>query len=171
VDEYYRTAEPGVYAAGDVIGGHWLAHVANHEGLIAADHMAGKDPASLDPNIVPWVTSCRPEIASFGLSEDQARERGEEVRIGRFPFRAVGKAVIEGEPEGFVKIVSDARSGLVLGVYAVGRHVTELISEGVFAGLVEGTAQEIAMAAHAHPTLAEVFGEAAMDVDQLAINF
>ncbi len=170
VDEYYRTAEPGVYAAGDVIGGHWLAHVANHEGLIAAEHMAGKEPTFLDPNLVPRVTFCRPEIASFGLTEDQARERGQEVRIGRFPFRAVGKALIEGEPEGFVKIVSDERSGLVLGVHAIGPRVTDLISEGVFAGLVEGTAQEIAMAVHAHPTLAEVFGEAAMDVDELAIN-
>jgi len=171
VDEYYRTTEPGVYAAGDVIGGHWLAHVANHEGLIAAEHLAGKEPAFLDPNLVPRVTFCRPEIASFGLSEDQARERGQVVRIGRFPFRAVGKALIEGEPEGSVKIVSDARSGLVLGVHAIGSHVTELISEGVFAGLVEGTAQEIAMAVHAHPTLAEVVSEAAMDVDDLAINF
>jgi dihydrolipoamide dehydrogenase len=171
VDEYYRTTEPGVYAAGDVIGGHWLAHVANHEGLIAAEHLAGKEPAFLDPNLVPRVTFCRPEIASFGLSEDQARERGQVVRIGRFPFRAVGKALIEGEPEGSVKIVSDARSGLVSGVHAIGSHVTELISEGVFAGLVEGTAQEIAMAVHAHPTLAEVVSEAAMDVDDLAINF
>ena len=96
VDEYYRTAEPGVYATGDVIGGHWLAHVANHEGMIAAEHMTGKDPASLDPNLVPRVTFCRPEISSFGLTEDQARERGQEVRVGRFPFRAVGTAVIEG---------------------------------------------------------------------------
>ena len=115
-------------------GGHWLAHVANHEGLIAADHMAGKDPAPLDPNLVPHVTFCRPEIASFGLTEDRTRERDQDVKIGRFPFRAVGKALIEGEPGGFVKIVSDARFGLILGVLAVGRYVTELISEGCSPG-------------------------------------
>ncbi len=152
-------------------GGHWLAHTANHEGLIAVDHMAGRDPIPLDPNFVPHVTFCRPEIASFDLSEHRARERGQEVKVGHFPFRAVGKALIEGEREGFVKIVSDVRSGLILGMQAVGRHFTELISEGVFARLVEGTAQEMAMAVHAHPTLTEDFGEAAMVVDEPAINY
>jgi dihydrolipoamide dehydrogenase len=171
VDEFYRTAEPGVYAAGDVIGGYWLAHVANHEGLIAAEHMAGKDPEPLDQNLVPRVTFCRPEIASFGLTRAQAEEQGYEVKVGRFPFRAVGKALIEGEGDGFFKMVVDSETDLILGMHAVGPHVTELIAGGVFAGLVEGTPRELAMAVHPHPTLSEAVGEAAMDVDGLAVNF
>jgi dihydrolipoamide dehydrogenase len=171
VDEYYRTAEPGVYAAGDVIGGYWLAHVANREGIIAAEHMAGEEPAPMDPNLVPRVTFCRPESASFGLAEVQAEEQGYEVEVGRFPFRAVGKALIEGEANGFFKVVADAEIDLILGMHAIGPHVTELIHEGTFAKLVEGTPQEIGMAVHAHPTLAEAFGEAAMDVYGRAINF
>ncbi len=171
VDEYYRTAEPGVYAAGDVIGGYWLAHVANHEGIIAAEHMAGEEPAPLDPNLVPRVTFCRPEIASFGLTQAQAEELDYEVEVGRFPFRAVGKALIEGKASGFFKVVADAETDLILGMHAIGPHVTELIHEGTFAKLVEGTPQEIGMSVHAHPTLAEAFGEAAMDVHGRAINF
>jgi dihydrolipoamide dehydrogenase len=171
VDEYYRTAEPGVYAAGDVIGGYWLAHVANHEGIIAAEHMAGEDPTPLDPNLVPRVTFCRPEIASFGLTQAQAEELGYEVEVGKFPFRAVGKALIEGEASGFFKVVADSETDLILGMHAMGPHVTELIHEGTFAKLVEGTPQEVGMSVHAHPTLAEAFGEAAMDVHGRAINF
>jgi dihydrolipoamide dehydrogenase len=171
VDEYYRTAEPGVYAAGDVIGGYWLAHVANREGIIAAEHMAGEEPAPLDPNLVPRVTFCRPEIASFGLTEAQAKEQGYEVEVGKFPFRAVGKALIEGEASGFFKVVADSETDLIVGMHAIGPHVTELIHEGTFAKVVEGTPQEIGMSVHAHPTLAEAFGEAAMDVYGRAINF
>ena len=171
VDEYYRTAEPGVYAAGDVIGGYWLAHVANHEGIIAAEHMAGEEPTPLDPNLVLRVTFTRPEIASFGLTQAQAEEQGYEVEVGKFPFRAVGKALIEGEAGGFFKVVADSETDLILGMHAIGPHVTELIHEGTFAKLVEGTAQEIGMSVHAHPTLAEAFGEAAMDVYGRAINF
>lgn len=171
VDQFYRTAELGVYAAGDVIGGYWLAHAANHEGIVAAEHMAGENPTPLDQNLIPRVTFCRPEIASFGLTEVQAEEEGYEVKVGRFPFRAVGKALIEGKANGFVKVISDAETGLILGMHSIGPHVTELIAEGVFAKLVEGTPQEMAMAVHAHPTLAEAFGEAAMAVDGRAISF
>lgn len=171
VDEYGRTAEDGVYAAGDVIGGYWLAHAAGHEGIIAVEHMAGEDPMPMDQSLVPRVTFCRPEVASFGLTKAQAEEEGYEVKEAKFPFRAIGKALIEGEPNGFFKIVADAETDLILGMHAIGPKVTDLIAEGVFAKLVEGTPQEIGMAIHAHPSLAEVVAEAAMAVDGHAIHF
>mgnify|MGYP000002784263 CR=1 FL=1 len=171
VDEFYRTGEDGVYAAGDVIGGYWLAHAAGHEGILAVEHMAGENPMPLDQNLVPRVTFCRPEVASFGLTKAQAEEEGYEVKEAKFPFRAIGKALIEGEPNGFFKMVVDAETDLILGMHAIGPKVTDLIAEGVFAKLVEGTPQEIGMAVHAHPSLAEVVGEAAMAVDGHAIHF
>ena len=171
VDEFYQTAEPGVYAAGDVIGGYWLAHAAGHEGITAVEHMAGENPMPLDQNLVPRVTFCRPEVASFGLTKAQAEEEGYEAKESNFPFRAIGKALIEGEPNGFFKIVADAETDLILGMHAIGPHVTDLISEGVFAKLVEGTPQELGMAVHPHPALSEVIGESAMAVDGHAIHF
>ena len=165
VDEYGRTAEDGVYAAGDVVGGFWLAHEAGHEGIIAVEHMAGEDPLPKDRNLVPRVTFCRPEVASFGLTKAQAEEEGYEVNETKFPFRAIGKALIEGEPNGFFKIVTDAETDLILGMHAIGPKVTDLITEGVFAKLVEGTPEEIGMAMHPHPSLSEVVGEAAMAVE------
>jgi dihydrolipoamide dehydrogenase len=170
VDEFYRTAEDGVYAVGDVIGGYWLAHAAGHEGIVAAEHMAGEDPMPLDQSLIPRVTFCRPEVASFGLTSEQAEEEGYEVKESKFPFRAIGKALIEGEPNGFVKVVADAETDLLLGMHMIGPKVTDLIAEGVFAKLVEGTPQEIGMAVHAHPSLAEVMGEAALAVDGHAIH-
>jgi dihydrolipoamide dehydrogenase len=152
VDEFYRTAEDGVYASGDVIGGYWLAHAAGHEGIVAAEHMAGEDPMPLDQNTIPRVTFCRPEVASFGLTKEQAEEEGYEVKESKFPFRAIGKALIEGEPNGFVKVVADAETDLLLGMHAIGPKVTDLIAEGVFAKLVE------------------VMGEAALAVDGNAIH-
>jgi dihydrolipoamide dehydrogenase len=171
VDEFYRTGEDGVYAAGDVIGGYWLAHAAGHEGIIAVEHMAGEDPMPLDQDLVPRVTFCRPEVASFGLTKAQAEEQGYEVKEAKFPFMAIGKALIEGEPNGFFKMVVDSETDLILGMHAIGPKVTDLIAEGVFAKLVEGTPQEIGMAVHAHPSLAEVVAEAAMAVDGQAIHF
>jgi len=171
VDGYGQTAEPGVYAAGDVVGGYWLAHAAGHEGIIAVEHMAGEDPLPMDQNLVPRVTYCRPEIASFGLTKAQAEEEGYEVKESKFPFRAIGKALIEGEPNGFFKIVADAETDMILGMHAIGPKVTDLIAEGVFAKLVEGTPQEIGMAIHAHPSLTEVVAESAMAVDGHAIHF
>ena len=162
VDGYGRTAEDGVYAAGDVVGGFWLAHEAGHEGIIAVEHMAGEDPMPKDRNLVPRVTFCRPEVASFGLTKAQAEEEGYEVRETKFPFRAIGKALIEGEPNGFFKIVADEETDLILGMHAIGPKVTDLITEGVFAKLVEGTPEEIGMTMHPHPSLSEVVGEAAM---------
>ncbi len=171
VDEFYRTAEPGVYAAGDVIGGYWLAHAAAHEGIVAIEHMAGKDPLPIDQDLIPRVTFCRPEIASFGLTRAQAEQQGHEVKESKFPFRAIGKALIEGDPDGFFKIVADAETDRILGMHAIGPRVTDLIAEGVFAKLVEGTPQELGMSVHAHPTLAEIVGEAAMAVDGVAIHY
>jgi dihydrolipoamide dehydrogenase len=171
VDEYGRTAEDGVYAAGDVVGGFWLAHEAGHEGIIAVEHMAGENPMPKDRNLVPRVTFCRPEVASFGLTKAQAEEEGYEVNETKFPFRAIGKALIEGEPNGFFKIVTDAETDLILGMHAIGPKVTDLIAEGVFAKLVEGTPEEIGMTMHPHPSLSEVVGEAAMAVEGHPIHF
>jgi dihydrolipoamide dehydrogenase len=171
VDEYGRTAEDGVYAAGDVVGGFWLAHEAGHEGIIAVEHMAGEDPLPKDRNLVPRVTFCRPEVASFGLTRAQAEEEGYEVNETKFPFRAIGKALIEGEPNGFFKIVTNAETDLILGMHAIGPKVTDLIVEGVFAKLVEGTPEEIGMTMHPHPSLSEVVGEAAMAVEGHPIHF
>jgi dihydrolipoamide dehydrogenase len=171
VDGFGQTAEDGVYAAGDVVGGYWLAHAAGHEGIIAVEHMAGEDPMPIDQNLVPRVTFCRPEVASFGLTRAEAEEEGYEVNESKFPFRAIGKALIEGEPNGFFKVVADAETNLILGMHAIGPKVTDLIAEGVFAKLVEGTPQEIGMSIHAHPSLAEVVAEASMAVDGHAIHF
>jgi dihydrolipoamide dehydrogenase len=171
VDEFGRTAEDGVYAAGDVIGGYWLAHAAGHEGIIAVEHMAGENPMPMDQNLVPRVTFTRPEVASFGLTRAQAEEEGYEVKEAKFPFLAIGKALIEGEPNGFFKVVADAETDLILGMHAIGPKVTDLIAEGVFAKLVEGTPEEIGMSIHAHPSLAEVVAEAAMAVDGHAIHY
>jgi dihydrolipoamide dehydrogenase len=171
VDGYGRTSEDGVYAAGDVIGGYWLAHAAGHEGITAVEHMAGENPMPMDQNLVPRVTFCRPEVASFGLTKAEAEEEGYEVKESKFPFRAIGKALIEGESNGFFKVVTDAETDLILGMHAIGPHVTDLITEGVFAKLVEGTAEEIGMTIHPHPSLSEVVAEASMAVDGQAIHF
>src|SRR5215210_3298839 len=171
VDEYGRTAEDGVYAAGDVVGGFWLAHEAGHEGIIAVEHMAGEDPMPKDRNLVPRVTFCRPEVASFGLTKGQAEEEGYEVRETKFPFRAIGKALIEGKSNGFFKVVADEETDLILGMHAIGPKVTDLITEGVFAKLVEGTPEEIGMTMHPHPSLSEVVGETAMAAEGQPIHF
>jgi dihydrolipoamide dehydrogenase len=171
VDEFGRTAEDGVYAAGDVVGGYLLAHAAGHEGIIAVEHMAGENPLPMDQNLVPRVTFCRPEVASFGLTKAQAEEEGYEVKEAKFPFRAIGKALIEGEPNGFFKVVADADTDLILGMHAIGPHVTDLITEGVFAKLVEGTPEEIGMTMHPHPSLSEIVGESAMAVEGHPIHF
>ena len=171
VDEYGRTAQDGVYAAGDVVGGFWLAHEAGHEGIIAVEHMAGENPMPKDRNLVPRVTFCRPEVASFGLNKAEAEEEGYEVNETKFPFRAIGKALIEGESNGFFKIVTDAETDLILGMHAIGPKVTDLITEGVFAKLVEGTPEEIGMTMHPHPSLSEVVGEAAMAAEGQPIHF
>ena len=167
-----RTKEPHVYAIGDVIGGLWLAHTAAHEGLIAAHTIAGDaDVHDMDYTKQPRATYCRPEIASIGLTEAQATAAGHKVKIGKVPFQAIAKAIIGGEYEGFAKVIGDADTDDTLGVHLVGPHATDLIAEASLAFELDATPWEIGAATHAHPTLSEVIGEAAMAVDGRSINF
>jgi len=167
-----RTKEPHIYAIGDVIGGLWLAHTAAHEGLIAAHTIAGDpDVHEMDYTKQPRATYCRPEIASIGLTEAQCVERGRKVKIGKAPFQAIAKALIGGEYEGFVKVIGDAETGDTLGVHIIGPHATDLIAEASLAFELDATPWEIGRATHAHPTLSEAIGEAAMAVDGQSINF
>ena len=172
VNGHMRTKEPHVYAVGDIVGGLWLAHTAAHEGIIAAHTIAGEsDVHEMDYEQQPHATYCRPEIASIGLTEAQATERGHTLKIGKVPFQAIAKAIIGGDYEGFVKIVADAKTDDTLGVHIIGPHATDLIAEASLATLLDATPWEIGAATHAHPTLSEILGEAAMAVDGRAINF
>jgi dihydrolipoamide dehydrogenase len=167
-----RTKEPHVYAIGDAIGGLWLAHTAAHEGLIAAHTIAGDaDVHEMDYTTQPRATYCRPEIASIGLTEAQATEAGHKLKIGKVPFQAIAKALIGGEYEGFAKVIADADTNDTLGVHIVGPHATDLIAEASLAFELDATPWEIGGATHAHPTLSEVIGEAAMAVDGRSLNF
>jgi dihydrolipoamide dehydrogenase len=161
VDQHCRTAVPSVYAIGDVIDTPWLAHVASHEGILAVEHMAGRTVRPIDYDLTPFVTFCDPEVAHVGLTEEQARERGHEVAVGKFPFTALGKAVILGKTAGFVKIVRETKYDQVLGVHIVGVHATDLIAEACAALHLETTNQELIETIHAHPTLGEAMHEAA----------
>jgi len=172
VNGHMRTKEAHVYAVGDVIGGLWLAHTAAHEGIIAAHVIAGEsDVHEMDYERQPRATYCRPEIASIGLTEAQCAERGLKVKIGKVPFQAIAKAIIGGEYEGFVKVVADADTNDTLGVHIIGPHATDLIAEASLGFELDATPWEIGAATHAHPTLSEVIGEAAMAVDGRSINF
>lgn len=163
-DGRMRTTAEGIWAIGDVVHAvPMLAHVASDEAILAVEDMAGRDVRPLDYDAVPRCTYSMPEVASFGLTESQARERGHEVRVGRFPFAANSKANILGAREGFVKVVVDAKYGEILGMHLVGPRVTELLPEGILAREVEATAEEIVHAVHAHPTLTEAIREAALD--------
>ncbi|MDQ7857830.1 MAG: dihydrolipoyl dehydrogenase [Armatimonadota bacterium] len=164
VDADYRTSAPGIYAVGDAIGGAFrLAHVAAAEAVRVAELVAGAPSVPIDYQAVPRPTFSIPQVAAMGLSEPQAVEAGHAVRVGRFPFSANAKASIEGERDGFVKVVSDAQTGELLGVHMVGPAVTELLAEAVMARTLEGTALEVAGAVHSHPTLSEAVREAALD--------
>jgi dihydrolipoamide dehydrogenase len=170
VDEYMRTGVPHLYAIGDIVPGFALAHVASHEAVVAVETIAGHHPEPVRMDLMPRVTFCRPQIASVGMTEAEAREAGHEVKVGSFPFRALGKATIVGEVDGFAKMVADADTGLLLGAHIIGPHAGDLLAEPTLARLVEGTAAEIAMSVHAHPTLTEVLAEAALAVDGAAIH-
>jgi dihydrolipoamide dehydrogenase len=174
VDEHLRTnvfsASGGVYAIGDVTGKLPLAHVASAQGIVAAETIAGIDTVELDYEAMPRCTYCHPQVASFGITEAQAVERGYEVEVGKFPFRAIGKALGLGDYDGFVKIVADAASGEILGAHLVGPEVTELLPELVLARNWELTPDEIARTVHAHPTLSEALMEAAHGVFGEAIH-
>jgi dihydrolipoamide dehydrogenase len=170
VDEYMRTGATGMYAIGDIVPGFALAHVASHEAVVAVEHLAGHDPEPVRMEQMPRVTFCRPQIASVGLSEEEAKAAGRDVKTGSFPFRALGKATIVGEIDGFAKFVADADTGLLLGTHIIGPHAGDLIAEPTFAQVVEATAAEIGMTVHAHPTLPEVLPEAALAVDGAPIH-
>ncbi|HLW59091.1 MAG TPA: dihydrolipoyl dehydrogenase [bacterium] len=162
VDERMRTAVPSISAAGDVTGGLLLAHVASAEATLAVEAIAGNVPPALDPTLMPRATYSIPQVASCGLTEREARERGHDVAVGRFPFAGNARAAILGHREGFVKIVSDRALGEILGVHLVGPEVTELLPEGVLGKTLEATVLEIGQAVHAHPTLSEAVKEAAL---------
>jgi dihydrolipoamide dehydrogenase len=172
VDGHMRTKEPHVYAIGDIVGGLWLAHTAGHEGITAAHVIAGeKDVHPMDYNAQPRATYCRPEVASIGLTEEQVKEQGLPYKVGKVPFQAIAKAIIGGEYEGFAKVISNTETQDTLGIHIVGPHATDLIAEASLGFLLDATAWEIGAATHAHPTLSEVIGEAAMAVDGRSINF
>lgn len=164
VDAMMRTNVPNIYAIGDVNGQQMLAHTAMHMGVIAVEHIAGHHPYPLDVLNSPMVTFCRPEIASVGLTEKQATEQGRNVKTGKFPMRPNGKAVIEGETDGFAKIVADAETKDMLGMTIVGPHATELIGGLGMGRLLEVTPEEIALSVYPHPTVSEVIHEAALDL-------
>jgi dihydrolipoamide dehydrogenase len=172
VDGRMRTKEPHVYAIGDIIGGLWLAHTAAHEGIIAAHVVAGEsDVHEMDYTKQPRATYCRPEIASIGLTEPQAKEAGFDLKIGKVPFQAIAKALIGGEYDGFAKVIGDRKTDDTLGIHIVGPHATDLIAEASLAFELDATPWEIGAATHAHPTLSEIIGEAAMAADGRSINF
>jgi dihydrolipoamide dehydrogenase len=170
VNEQMRTNIAGVYAIGDVTGKLALAHVGSAQGIVAVETIAGKKTETLDYEAMPRCTYCQPQVASFGITEAEAKARGHEVKVGRFPFLASGKALGLGEREGFAKIVADSVSGEILGGHLVGPEVTELLPELVLARNWELTPDEIARSVHAHPTLSEAVMEAAHDVFGSAIH-
>ncbi len=169
-NEYFQTKESHIYAIGDVIGGMQLAHVASHEGITAVEHLADQDPDPIDYTQVPSCIYSSPEMASVGLTESQAKEQGHNVKIGKFPFKAIGKALVFGESDGFVKIVADADNEDLLGVHMIGPHVTDMISEAGLAKVLDAASWEVAHTIHPHPTLSEAIGEAALAVDGKAIH-
>jgi dihydrolipoamide dehydrogenase len=170
VNEFMQTNVPAVYAIGDIVRTPWLAHVASAEGILAVDHLAGRRAEPIDYGKIPGCTYCRPEVASVGMTEKAARDAGHDVAVGRFPFSAIGKALILGETDGFVKIVSEKKYGEVLGVHIIGPKATELIAEACMGLRLETTVEEIFRTVHAHPTLSEAMLEAAHSVYGEAIH-
>jgi dihydrolipoamide dehydrogenase len=170
VDAMMRTTAPGVYAIGDVLPTPALAHLASQEGVVAVEHMAGKNPRPINYDQVPGCTYCSPEIGSVGLTEAKARERGYDVAVGKFPFSAIGKARILNQASGFVKIVAEKKYDEVLGVHIIGPSATELIAEACAAMKLEATSEELVDTIHAHPTLSESMHEASEAVLGHAIH-
>jgi dihydrolipoamide dehydrogenase len=161
VDDFYKTNVAGVYAIGDIVKGPALAHVASAEGIICVEKIAGKSPQPLNYNNLPGCTYCSPEIASVGLTEEAAKKAGYEIKVGKFPFTASGKAKAGGNADGFVKLIFDAKYGEWLGAHFIGANVTEMIAEVVVARNLETTGHEIIKSVHPHPTMSEAIMEAA----------
>ncbi|MEP6644566.1 MAG: dihydrolipoyl dehydrogenase [Acidobacteriaceae bacterium] len=170
-NEWMETAEPGIYAIGDIVlGTPQLAHVGAMEGIVAVAKIAGKEARPIDPQKIPNATYCHPEIGSVGLTEAKAKELGHSVKIGKFPFTANSRASIVGQHEGFIKIVSDTKYGEILGVHIIGPQATELIAEAVAAMELEATVEDLMWTIHAHPTLAEAMLDASNSVYGMAVN-
>jgi dihydrolipoamide dehydrogenase len=163
VDDYYQTNLEGVYAIGDIVKGQALAHVASAEGIICVEKIAGHHPEPLNYNNIPGCTYCWPEVASVGYTEKAAKEAGYEIKVGKFPFSASGKASAAGAKDGFVKVIFDAKYGEFLGAHMLGANVTEMIAEVVTARKLEATGHEIIKSVHPHPTMSEAVMEAAAD--------
>ncbi len=161
VDDFYKTSVAGVYAIGDIVKGPALAHVASAEGIICVEAIAGKKPAPLDYNNLPGCTYCSPEIASVGYTEEAAKKAGYEIKVGKFPFSASGKAKAAGASDGFVKVIFDAKYGEWLGAHMIGHNVTEMIAEVVAARKLETTGHDVIKTVHPHPTMSEAVMEAA----------
>ena len=170
VKNTFQTKESHIYAIGDVIGGLQLAHVASHEGITAVEHIAGQKTHAIDYNLVSRCIYSNPEAASVGITQQQAKDQGFDVKVGKFSFKAIGKALVYGESDGFVKIIADKNTNDILGVHMIGPHVTDMISEAGLAMVLDATPWEIANTIHPHPTLSEVMGEAALAVEGKAIH-
>jgi dihydrolipoamide dehydrogenase len=170
VDEWMQTSAESIHAIGDVVGGFLLAHAAAHEGMTAVEDIAGQRISPMEQELVTRCTYSHPQIASVGFTEKQAKEKGHEVKTGKFPFSALGRAIIHGETAGFVKVVADSKTGQLLGAHIVGANATELIAEPALAQLFQGDAWELGRNIHPHPTLSEAVMEAALAVDGRAIH-
>jgi dihydrolipoamide dehydrogenase len=172
VDDYCRTGEPGIYAIGDLTGAPWLAHKASHEGVICVEKIAGlNDVHPIDVLNIPGCTYCRPQVASVGLTEANAKAAGHDVKVGKFPFIGNGKAIAMGEPEGFVKTVFDAKTGELLGAHMIGAAVTEMIQGYTIARTLETTETDLMRTVFPHPTVSETMHEAVLDAYKQAIHF
>ncbi|MDX1671142.1 MAG: dihydrolipoyl dehydrogenase [Balneolaceae bacterium] len=168
--ETYRTSVDGIYAIGDVAGAPWLAHKASHEGIVCVEKLAGEETLPVDYNNIPACTYCEPQIASVGLTEQQARDEDFDIMVGKFPFSASGKATAYGHEEGFVKVVFDKKYGEWLGCHMIGANVTELIAEAVAARALETTGHEIIHSQHPHPTLSEAVMEAVAEAYNVGVH-
>ena len=163
VNDFYQTNLPGYYAIGDVTRGQSLAHVASAEGILCVEKIAGHNSEPLDYGNIPGCTYCTPEVASVGMTEAQAKEKGYEIKVGKFPFSASGKAQAGGNPDGFVKVIFDAKYGEWLGCHMIGSGVTDMIAEAVIEEKLETTGQEVLKTVHPHPTMSEAVMEAVAD--------
>ena len=170
VDENMETNVTGIYAIGDVTGKMLLAHVASAQAVTAVEYIAGLNPAPLDYQLMPKAIYCEPQVASFGITADQALSEGIDVKIGKFPLSASGKAIALGHPEGMVKLITDPEVGEILGAHMIGPEVTELLAELSMTKLLEGTTTELGWLVHPHPTISETLKEAALDTTGEAIH-
>ncbi len=170
VNGFMQTKEPHIYAIGDVNGGLQLAHVAGHEGILAVEHACGLQVHPLETHLISRCIYSRPEIASVGFTEQQAKDKGFDIKIGKYTFKAIGKALVYGDTDGFVKVIADKATDDILGVHMIGPHVTDLISEAGLAQVLNATPWEVGQTIHPHPTLSEALGEAMLAVDDRAIG-